>query len=543
LDDCRGELQNWSYALVAERVADSAHRVARAGERAVNMAAVLLEDLGERATADVLREQFAVCRERAEETLRKWQESTGADVARAADEGFLGGATMIARPRSGEPMRRFATYENTPAWLHPTLRAQVVRLLRGVDVVRLLHAPDIERRSLIVSLWLRAAFVLVAPLARTGSLTRLVPFGPGVGLLGDVVWIAISAFALTTAVLSSQVADYTIYKPTRVRLFVVEQALTTLGVIATPCWAVAIFGSGAVNWIERPDWRLRKLLFWMALTYLPLIGSAMVMGVSGADAVLEAVIGVCITAVMAGSYGLMFPATVTTFVGALWGTIGWRARAYVRARRDRRDVQAVLDQAGRDVQRLAAGDPRAEDVLSGLHRTRGQMVDPRQFLRRRSRVLEVLCSQAITAVVPPEGAIADTALKATLVVSEPPTVGELYIAEAVIARRLERLIKRLVLEALDSEAEGAVYSRLALLYDGRVELTIANDVGSEQPRSEGFRTGGDWLRRWRAGIPGCEELEREKVSGNAIGVVGDVFSVRIAIGREVFQHDDGPGDG
>src|SRR5262249_18448468 len=155
------------------------------------------------------------------------------------------------------------------------------------DIVRLLHTPDIEYRSLIASLWLRAALVLIAPLAAGGSLTGFVPFAGGSSPLADAVYVAAAAFAVATAVLSRRVADYTIRPPMRRNLVVAEQSLATAAVVAFPCWPVAIFAAGAVNWIERPDWTLRKLLIWMALTYVPMATSAAVMGADAGDIAIE----------------------------------------------------------------------------------------------------------------------------------------------------------------------------------------------------------------------------------------------------------------
>lgn len=538
----RLDLRLWSRSLVTERVADRAHRSTRGAEQPLQVAARFLESRGDPEGARVIRDGFARCRTRARETLAAWRESARPELAEAAEEGYLGGATLAAQSRSSTPLRRFATFDNTPHWLPRTLRAWLVRGLRGIDVVRVLHTPQIERRSLIVSLWLRAVFVLVAPIAGGASLTDFTPFGDETGAVADVVYVVVAGFSVATALLAPRIADYTIGQPTRMPLVVAEQGLTVLAVVASPCWPIAIFGAGAVNWIERPDWTLRRLLVWMGLTYVPFAAAAALRGASAGDVALEIAIAIAITALMAGSYGLMFPATATTFVGAIAGSAFWRLRAFLTVDRDTRRIGAVLQEADNRVRALRGGDPEADRVLEGLARARRRLDDPRQLLRRRSRVLGVLCSQAITAIVPPEGGgTGEATLRAAQIVPDPPTVGTLILNGNAVARRLERIIKRVALEAIDNGGEGLLLCHLGLLEDGRITIEIANGLPSDERDRSGFGTGGEWLTRWCAGIPGCKVLDRDFADGQRLHVVFRVFTVRLAIGPVAFQEDEADG--
>ena len=244
--------RDWSTALSRERIADRAHQSTRGVHHAIVAAAVLLETRDQGVAVEI-RRRLEAYRTRAREIISKWRDSASPEQALAADEGYYG-LTTVATARSSRTLRRFATLDNTSARLPYWLRERLVTLLRSIDVVRLLHSPDIERRALIVTMWLRAAIVLAAPFAVDGSLTGQVPLAAGSTALADTVYYAIAAYAVVCGLIAPRIADYTIGQPTRIWLFGVEAVLTVAAVVAAPCWPVAVFGAGAVNWLERPDW-------------------------------------------------------------------------------------------------------------------------------------------------------------------------------------------------------------------------------------------------------------------------------------------------
>lgn len=532
----RVDRARWSDSLVTERVADHAHVLARGVQRWVGEAADLVE-LTDATAAAQLRDEVLVLRERAAATLARWRAQASPESARAMETGYMGGLAMIAPPRSSRPLRRFATYQGTPRWLPRNLRGLLVQLLRGVDVVRLLHTPEIERRSLIVSLWLRAAFVAAAPLAAGASFTGAVPLRVDAGTGTDVIWAVVLAFAVATAVLAGPIADHTIGQPTRWRLYAAEQALTIAAVVSSPCWPIAIFGAGAVNWIERPDWTLRRLLAWMFLTYGALAIGAVAAGADASAITFEVLLGIAVTAVMAGSYGLMLPATVATFVGALVGSMAWRSRAFLAVRRDRDDADRVIDKARASVSTMDARDPRVSRVLAGLSTASARLDDPRQLLERRPRALAPLCSRAMTAIVPPEGhdVPPDGAMRSAPIASRPLEVRDLVLRSGRVARRLERLLKRVALEAVDNDGRDVLFCHIGLLDTTRVLITIGNGLPSPQPATQGFQTGEAWLHRWRTGIPECRIIFRDECSGDPFDLAGNVFLVQLTIGTSAFQ--------
>lgn len=531
----RHDLARWSAALVDERVADHAHILVRGVQRSVGEAAELIEPVdGE--SAERLRGELARLRVSAEATLVRWRDRASVEAGRASEAGYMGGLAMIAHPRSSTPLRRFATYQNTPGWLPRPLRASLLQILRGVDVVRLLHTPEIERRSLIVSLWLRVAFVAVAPLMAGASLTGAVPF-TGTGLAGDATWVVVLAFAGATAMGAGHIADYTIGQPTRWPLYVTDQALVVMAVLAAPCWPIAIFGAGAVNWLERPNWTLRRLVVWMAVTYGALAVGAAAIGATPQTIALEMSIGIAVTAVMAGSYGLMLPATVATFVGALVESISWRQRAVRAVRRDRRDADRVVDQARRQLLRVRPDDPSAASVQDRLRVATSRLDEPSRLLDRRPRTLAPLCSRALTSVVAPMGLDlpADGTMRSVPIATHPLEVGRLVLQSGRVGRRLERLLKRVALEAIDNGGREILFCQLGIADGGRVLVTVGNGLPSQRRSERGFQTGEKWLHRWRAGIPGCTIAFRGEAEGCTFDLPFDVFLVQLTLGTRAFR--------
>ena len=450
-----------------------------------------------------IRRRLEAYRTRAREIISKWRDSASPEQALAADEGYYG-LTTVATARSSRTLRRFATLDNTSARLPYWLRERLVTLLRSIDVVRLLHSPDIERRALIVTMWLRAAIVLAAPFAVDGSLTGQVPLAAGSTALADTVYYAIAAYAVVCALIAPRIADYTIGQPTRIWLFGVEQVLTVAAVVAAPCSPVAVFGAGAVNWLERPDWTLTRLLAWIALTYVPFAISSALLGVPAADIARR----VRYRPVGDRADGRQLWPDVSCHGGDLPRSARRHCplarRGLLGRRHNARELANVIDLAEVSLSRLGTSDPDVQSALEGLARARSRIEDPREVLHRTSRVLWMLCSRAVTSVVPPLGSDEQARLSADAVVSHPPALDELIIVSSRVARRLERLIKRIALEAVDNGGRGLLMPRFRLLADGNIMMEIGNELPLPGEDSTGFETGYLWLDRWCAGIPGAE---------------------------------------
>lgn len=524
--------RSWRNSLVTERTADDVHQSFK-GASVIDAAVDALHDAGDAVAADRVAWGYEAARRRAQETIARWRKSANPAAAKAAEEGYLGGATTIALSRSAIALRRFATLESTPAWLPFAVRLRVAALLRVVDVVRLLHTPQIERRALIATLYLRAGIVAAAPFAASGSITGLTPLrdtGSVAQWLGYAPALALSAYV---ALRPTHFADTSIGQPTRWKRYALEQALAVAAVVAAPSWPMAVFAAVAVNWIERPDWRLRKLLVWAAATYVPLTASAAASGSSLLEGLGESAIGLAVTALMAGSYGLMLPVTTATLAAAATGSVAWRLKTYRDVRRDRRELVRVFDDAEASLGHL--DDPSARAVLAELAQTRSRLIRPGDLARRRPRGLRLLVSQAITSVVPPAEAAGSDELGAAQIVPRPAEVGELLVANPRNAARLERLVKRVVLEAADSGATGALLPHLGVAEDGRIRIEIANEVPAGERASTGFGSGEEWLQRWANALPDGELIFRGRRPGGDLGLLSDVFTVVILLGRSVFE--------
>jgi hypothetical protein len=224
---------------------------------------------------------------------------------------------------------------------------------------------------------------------------------------------------------------------------------------------------------------------------------------------------------------------VTTLVRSVTIDVSRRRRAESRARSLRlqlgevlADAESLADDAATD-----APSPHAVRALRSaaaeLRAEAGRLGEPAVDVRRRPWTLEAVCAQAIATVgVPPVGT-ADARLEAWTIESDEPGLGELRFASRKIRDVAENLLKGLIDEAMGHGA-GILFTRLGRSSDGRVRVTVANDVDPDA--LEGFAFGSAWLDRQRRALPGTEidregQLERD---GTVLYVVSVIF------GHEVF---------
>jgi hypothetical protein len=532
--------RSWTDTLTVERLARSGHEIVNSAQRDLLAAVAVLQGLDPNA-ASKARDSFDAARKRAKTALDAWQDGSSPQLWEAADHGFLGGATIVAPPRSVVALRRFATYANTPDWLPRWARRRLVPALRLIDVVRLVHTPTIERRALISTLWVRAAVVCLAPLAAGLSISGLVPLRTD-SVLQLLAFGAPAGASVATAVFATRIADYTIGQPTRWRLYAVEQAVAILAVVAAPCWPTAVYAAGAVNWLERPNWTLRKLLIWMAVTYVPFLAAGVADGAPAGLIVGEAALAIAVTAIMAGSYGLLGPLTLFVAAQASWESMTWRLHAYRLVRRDRRDMLALIDETRADLLRHRSDD-RAAAAAEHLRATRDQVRRRTARSLWRPRRLDRLVSHAITRYVPPDNAKvpqgeAPPRLVASRVIEQPADAARRVVASSGDARRLEKLIGAIVQEAVDKGAAGRLVTYARALDDRGVQLEFANVRPSDAPT--GFSTGDRWLDRHRIGIVDVTVTSRGVRTTDHPDLVGEVFSVVLRLGPGVFEDGTRP---
>ena len=435
-------------------------------------------------------------------------------------------------------VRYFAIYENTPAWLPRAVRRRAIPFLRLVDVVRLLHNDDIERRALIATLWLRAAVLAIAPVSASASLTGLVPLRGGAPVTAEVAYAAALAAALLMALLGPRIATYTMHRGTHWWLYACEQALTIAAVVAAPCWAVAIYGSGAVNWLQRPNWRLRRLFAWMAVTYVPFMIAAAAMCAQPWPIAGEAAIAIAATAIMAGSYGLMAPVTAVTLMRALVDSVAWRAKVWKVIRAERRELRGVIAAVETQLRTYAAGSPEVADAAAQARAATELLAARPPTLRRRPRNLARLLERAIALVVVPQGValvegVPEPRLRSATLVFQQGDLARLTVAGGRNARRVEALVRRIVQEAVDKGAEGLVHTYVRDAGDGAVEIEIANPV-PEHPIT-GFGTGAQWLERDSIAIADAKIVRPGDWTSDHHSLVGKVYSVVVRLGPLVFE--------
>lgn len=531
--------RTWVRLLEDGELGQGLHDMAGAARPAAHRAIDVLERYDARAGLEAQARLDAVY-ERTGRRIERWRDEPDDWVWPAMIEGYLGGQRLARLPGSVTLVRYFAVYENTPAWMPGAVRRCSVPVLRLIDVVRLLHNDDIERRSLVATLWLRAAIVVTAPLTASASLTGLVPLSGGSPAAADVAYAAAAAAAVLMALIAPRIASYTMHRETRWWLYAGEQALTIAAVVAAPCWAVAIYGAGAVNWLQRPDWKLRRLFAWMAATYVPFAVAAAVLGASPWPIAGEMAIAVAATAIMAGSYGLMAPVTAATLVRALVDSVAWRLRVWKAIRAERRELRGVIAAVETALRTHAAGSAEAADAAAEARAAHDLLGASRRTLRRRPRNLARLLEHAVARVLVPEvlelpAGTREPRLRSAEVVFRPGALADLTVAGGGTAQRIERLVKRIVQEAVDKGAEGLVHTYVCDAGDGAVDIEICNDIPA-QPIA-GFGTGAQWLERNRVAIPDARIITRGRWTSDHHSLLGDVYSVVVRLGPLVFQKD------
>ena len=346
------EVGAWREALVNDRSAQLSHDLAHWPRRALRESTTLLRRSGRSAEASLVERAAERCASAAGAVLgapstRDFGDLTGGRV------GVVGGAVLASPSRSGGPLRHLSRADNLPESLGPRWAERLAVVLRPVDLVRLLHTPQIERRALIASLWLRAAFVLVAPLTAPLSLTGAVPLQPGAGTPATTIYWVVAAEAVLTALLAPRVAAYVIRQPVRWPLLLFEQGLAVALLAGSPCWACFVYAAGPVIWFEKVEWEAWKVLAWGALNVGVLAAFA---GAAPAAIVGEAAIGLLVVAAVADSYGLMLPAVVATLLHGRRETRMAKKSIASRARSSQATIREAIDETKTMLVAVAAED-------------------------------------------------------------------------------------------------------------------------------------------------------------------------------------------
>ncbi len=493
----RGEVVAWKEALVNDRSAQLSHDLVHWPRRIMRDAALFLR------TAGYTREATRVERagERCQAAGRRGGRRTGDFGDPSGGRlGLIGGAALTTPTRSDRPLRHFSVAANLPRWLGPAWAERLSRLMRPIDLVRLLHTPQIERRTLVGTLWLRAAIVLAAPLSGAVSPSGDVPLGSGSTAPAEALYWLVACEAVATAILAPRIADFVIGRPVRWPLLLAEQALALALIGAFPCWACCAYAAGPIVWFEKREWSLWKIPVWAVLN----LGA--VLAFASQSPVAEAAIAAVVVALIADSYGLMLPAVLATLLRGWHAERTARKLIVARAARSRETVRGaiaetrvVLERAGEDDGAPDGGE--IETLLDGLAQAEEQLErTAASDLGRPPHTLADICAQAVAgAGVSPAGWDPGAALHATQIECRPEDLGRLEVTSPGARRALERLVKRVVFEAV-AHGLGLLSTRIEAAGD-RVVVAIANEVHPD--RIDGAGAGYRWTEALAASLPGA----------------------------------------
>jgi hypothetical protein len=526
----RAEMADWREALVNDRSGHLAHNLVHWPRRVLHEVESVLLSSGNEEAADVVQRGEARCREAASVTPTTPRIFSDGNPS-VGQLGLAGYVVLAAPTRSGQPLRRFSAEAGLQKRLSPAWAERLARLLHPLDLVRLLHTPRIEHQAMVGMLWLRAAFVLVAPLTGPVSLTGRVPLAGGSGVLAQIVYWTVAIEALGMAVLAPRIARYVMGRSIRWPLLLGEQAMALALVYVSPCWASAIYAAGPAVWFEKREWTLWKIPVWAAVNLGALIAFAN--SASAAARLGEAAIALAVVALIADSYGLMLPAVSATLLRSWQEERVAQRSIAARAAWARSTMRSAIAEAGA-VLREAAESPgdrldrsKVDDLLRRLTRADASLQESPADRRGRPRTLADVCAQAIAGTgVSPTGWDSGASLHATQIDSRPKELGRLELASAGTSRKLERLIKRLVFEAV-AHGAGLLSTRIELL-DNRVVLTLANEIHPE--RVPGSGTGHTRAEQLATSLPDTllDTGQEEEFNGLRMWVV------RVRLGGECF---------
>ncbi len=386
--------------------------------------------------------------------------------------GFLGGYAENAPSRSGTPLRLFSAEGNLAPWLPKPFEQELARFLRPVDVVRLLHTPELERRSIVTMLRLRVLILLIAPLLG-GLSPGTTPFSGEASVAANMLYLCVLSEGLVTALFATRIAAWVIGRPVRWSLFLIEQSLAMMLLLAFPSWACCAYAAGPIVWFEKQDWSLRKLIAWLSVTL-----GVMVLALWGEPwlpTLATLIASVCIIGLIADSYGLMLPAVVTT----AWS--GWRESH--RLRRDSfdrdRELRAVMSSGlaftRRAVEDVSAQDPDSRtELLQSLARAEAR-IEAHGDTFRNEKALESVCSRAIaSAGIPPAVWNSGADVQATEIQARPRELAALRLSSRHQARKLGQLLTGFAREA-GAHGLGLLETRIS--QDGPlVIIQMANEL-------------------------------------------------------------------
>lgn len=469
-----------------------------------------------------------------------------------------GASWSFARPEPGEEpasfVRLYSDPSNAPDWLGPRSRDAVVRAGAVLDNVRLLHTAQIEWAVLLFTLWARALLVGGAPLLASVSLGR-VPLQDGWSAR-DLPWALATSWSAATALRAPWIASAVMRRDeqgatVRRRLLIVEVPLCVAAIVASPCWAVAVFAAGWTNWWQRPDFDWARLAWWIVLVGGLLTTGAALAGAGPAQCFVEFAITMTVVAVIGGSYGAMLPVSASLMARALTAGLLTPRRAQARADERLGDSVRQLLQAARAIELSSPDDPSAiwdSRRLADVARALGARADEGDRWSRRTPLgLPALLLGALSGAGPiagsPEAAsVLHDALRAgepEPVTIETPSLHQSRLKHARLRRR--KAARALSLAIVETVREARRHgtgplTTLCRLEDDRVVLRFANLV-RPGPARPGRGTGASRLWSLVGSLPDGRIDTRELVASSFVDYPSgpDRFGVQISFSSDALD--------
>jgi len=329
--------------------------------------------------------------------------------ALADDTGRLpvvGGHAARVPLRDGDPLKLYGAADAIPAALPRRAQRGLRQIGLVLDEVRLLHSAEIERTILIYTLVSRAALVCLAPLlgAWSAAPAPVAATGP----IGDLVWAAMAAASLATAVRAPAIVEGVMEDSAagarlRSRLLRVEVPLTAAGLVLCPAWTVVVFATGSTNWWQRQtlglEFSWRKFgAFVVAVVGLQQVGLAHA-GVPLGSAAGETALALLALFVTGGSYGAMLPLAIATGMAVVIGDSRRSLSAARRARDELLSCARALEATADSLRSISPDAPVAARAASTARQAAHQLERSADLLGRRglfaSQVLAELADEAV----------------------------------------------------------------------------------------------------------------------------------------------------
>ncbi len=524
----------------AARASGRLHDPIRHAERALEDFAERSEVISEAASRQLLQnaEEIGAI---LDEVTQMWSEYDHPQIR--------AGIPARIRTTLGSSLRRmfrpWSTQEAVPAWWPRAMRAAWLRTVAPwLDTVRIIHTRQIEAVALNVTLWLRAVTVLSVPTIGSALLGGVTPDGDP---LRTIVWIALAAAASITALGAVPLVDR-VMDADRARfrrnLFLVEETLVLTALIVIPSWAVFVFSGGPQNWLQRPDWRMRRALTPLLLHLSVMSVSLNFHGASARSIALQCTVGLVVLLLTSNSYGLMIPFVIYAAIGRPFIAHSRRERleeTLVDPRVDR--ALRIIDDAESTIraEALRLGTEDADHATSAMVeqlRVARSAVHDAAEPRQRSlpaRTLSVILHEAIRTHIAATSTETSAYIQATAVHFAPPSLGARRVRSRALAQHLGDAMRTISAEA--SVHGIGLFQVRCTEDDGRISILAANDVDSSSAPDPGGAVGRRALQEAISDLPGGSIVWRGLTDGRIVGESETipVFAVEFAFSSSILQ--------